>query len=150
MTPYEIQVADVAPIPTVVVRRRATLAQLPQVVPAACGTVWEFIRAKKVRAGRNVALYLSDQVDLEAGAEALGPLTSEGEVITSQLPGGRVATTKHIGPYTALAAAHQAVRRWCELHHHAVAQNWEIYAHWQAEWNADPSKIETDVYYLLG
>src|SRR5262245_13421153 len=150
MTPYEIQVVDIAPIPTVVVRRCATFAQLPQVVPAACGTVWEFLRAKKVRAGRNVALDLSDKVDLEAGAEALGPLTPEGEVIISQLPGGRVATTKHIGPYAALGAAHQAVRGWCERHHHALTiQNWEIYGHWQAEWNADPSKIETDVYYLL-
>jgi hypothetical protein len=27
--------------------------------------------------------------------------------------------------------------------------NWEIYGHWQNEWNKDPSQIRTDVYYLL-
>ena len=150
MTPYEINLIDVEPVPTVVVQRRATFAQLPQVVPAACGAVWEFIRATKMRAGRNVALYLSDQVDLEAGAEALGPVAAGGEIIASQLPGGRVATTRHTGPYAGLGAAHRAVREWCERHRHALAApNWEIYGHWQPEWNMDPSRIETDVFYLL-
>jgi hypothetical protein len=27
--------------------------------------------------------------------------------------------------------------------------NWEVYGHWQDEWNSDPSKIRTDVFYLL-
>jgi len=27
--------------------------------------------------------------------------------------------------------------------------NWEIYGHWQSEWNTNPSQIRTDVYYLL-
>src|SRR5262249_7184119 len=147
---YEIRVTDVAPIPTVVVRRHANSAQLSQVVPAACGAVWEFIRARSVRAGRNVALYLSAQVELEAGAEALGPIAPEGEIIASQLPGGRVATTRHLGPYAGLGAAHRAVREWCESHRLALAvPNWEIYGHWQDAWNTDPSRIETDVYYLL-
>jgi len=150
MPAYQISLIDVDPIPTVVVRRRATVAELPQVVPAACGTVWQFIRAKTVQAGRNVALYLSDHVDLEAGAEALGPFAPEGEIIRSQLPGGRVAMTTHVGPYGQLGSAHRAVREWCERHGQALATpNWEIYAHWQEAWNRDPSKIETQVYYLL-
>jgi hypothetical protein len=24
-----------------------------------------------------------------------------------------------------------------------------LYGHWQREWNADPSRVRTDVYYLL-
>jgi hypothetical protein len=27
--------------------------------------------------------------------------------------------------------------------------NWEIYGHWKDEWNNDPSKICTEVFYLL-
>ena len=104
MQSYDIRTHDLDPIPTIVVRRRATIAQLPRVVPAACGVAWEFIRAKKVRAGRNVALYLSDQVDLEAGADALEPFGPEGEVMASELPGGRVATTRHVGPYAELGS----------------------------------------------
>ncbi|MDB5328046.1 MAG: Bacterial transcription activator, effector binding domain, partial [Phycisphaerales bacterium] len=35
-------------------------------------------------------------------------------------------------------------------HGHAMAgPNWELYGHWDQSWNDDPSKIRTDVYYLL-
>jgi hypothetical protein len=27
--------------------------------------------------------------------------------------------------------------------------NWEVYGHWKDEWNSDPSKICTDVFYLV-
>mgnify|MGYP003299525465 CR=1 FL=1 len=33
--------------------------------------------------------------------------------------------------------------------HSVAGPNWEIDDHWQPEWNADPSRIRTDVYYLL-
>jgi effector-binding domain-containing protein len=27
--------------------------------------------------------------------------------------------------------------------------SWEIYGHWQPEWNSDPSQIRTDVFYQV-
>ncbi len=27
--------------------------------------------------------------------------------------------------------------------------NWEIYGHWQPEWNTDPLRIRTDVFYQV-
>jgi len=61
-----------------------------------------------------------------------------------------VAWAAHFGPYSGLGAAHDAVRRWCKANDHRLAgSNWEIYGHWQREWNADPSRVRTDVYYLL-
>ena len=138
--------------PTAVVRRRATIAQLPKVVPDACGLVWRVLRAEGVKgAGRHVALYLDDVVNLEVGVELDAPYTgSGGEVIDSSLPTGTVATTIHFGPYQRLSDAHHAIRDWCAKHGHKLAGvNWEIYDHWQDAWNNDPSKIRTDVYYLL-
>ena len=54
-------------------------------------------------------------------------------------------------PWPALrGAAHDAVRQWCATNNHRPAgPNWEIYGHSQPEWIADPSRIRTDVYYLL-
>lgn len=150
MTTHQVRLIDAAAIPTIVVQRRAPQGQLGQVVPAACGTVWQFIREHGVKAGRNVALYLSGAVDVEAGAEALGGFTPLGEIKRSQLPAGRVATTTHFGPYSGLGAAHHAVLEWCQRQGHALAvPSWEIYGHWQESWNSDPSKIETQVCYLL-
>ena len=61
-----------------------------------------------------------------------------------------MATVAHFGPYAGLGAAHDALRRWCESQHRTLAgPSWEIYGHWQANWNADPSLIRTDLYYQL-
>jgi len=56
----------------------------------------------------------------------------------------------HFGPYQQLGVAHQAIRDWCSGHNLQLAgPNWEIYGHWQDDWNADPSQIRTDVFYQL-
>ena len=73
-----------------------------------------------------------------------------GEVIGSATPSGPVAATTHYGPYGLLHKAQEAIRQWCMDHGHVLAgPNWEIYGHWQDEWDRDPSKITTDVFYLL-
>jgi hypothetical protein len=49
-----------------------------------------------------------------------------------------------------LDATQEAVRQWCRANNRQLADpNWEIYGHWQSEWNTNPSQIRTDVYYLL-
>ena len=136
--------------PAAIVRRRAKIPELPKVVPEACGIVWKMIRARQIKGGRHVALYLDDQINLEVGVELESPIAGDDELIASSLPVGRVATTTHFGPYQQLPLSHQAIRDWCAKNGHALAgPNWEVYGHWEDAWNKDPSKIRTDVYYLL-
>jgi effector-binding domain-containing protein len=148
---YDVRLEQVSSRPLAVVRRRASLQELPRVVPAACGTVWNVVRVQRIPgAGRHVAVYLDGQINLEVGVELESPFAGHGEVIGSSTPAGAVATTVHFGPYGQLHEAHRAIREWCANHGHALAgPNWEIYGHWMDEWNSDPSKIRTDVFYLL-
>ena len=149
---YDVKLETaMAPRPLAVVRRRATVQQLPKVVPDACGLVWGVIRAQHVKgAGRHVALYLGDQINLEVGVELETPWPGHGDVVASALPAGTVATTVHFGPYQRLHEAHQAIRDWCANHGYPLAgPNWDIYGHWLDAWNNDPSQIRTDVFYLL-
>ncbi len=148
---YDIRLEQVSSRPLAVVRRRASLQELSKVIPAACGAVWNTIRANQITgAGRLVALYLDDQINLEVGVELDAPFAGSGEVVASALPAGTVATAVHFGPYDRLHEAHRAIRDWCANHGHALAgPNWEIYGHWVDAWNRDPSKIRTDVFYLL-
>ncbi len=138
-----------------VVRRSARAGELPRVVPAACGAVWNALRARAVTgAGCNVALYLdaSDGViRLEVGVEYGGPLDARDDgLVRSALPAGAVATLTHFGPYGGLGRAHAAIVAWCHQHGHVLAgPNWEVYGHWVDAWNHDPSAIRTDVFYLL-
>jgi predicted small metal-binding protein len=61
-----------------------------------------------------------------------------------------MAWATHFGHYSGLGAAHDPVRQWCRANNRQLAgPNWEIYGHWQSEWNANPSRIRTDVYDLL-
>jgi effector-binding domain-containing protein len=148
---YDVRLERLTSRPLAVVRRRAASHELSRVVPDACGTVWGVVRAQKIPgAGRHVALYLDCQINLEVGVELEAPFAGYGEVVGSATPAGLVVTTTHYGPYGRLNEAHEAIRVWCANNGHALAgPSWEIYGHWIDEWNRDPSKITTDIYYLL-
>lgn len=148
---YEIRLEQSVPGPIAVIRRRVGVEDLPKVIPAGCGTVWEVVRARSIAgAGRHVAVYLDDRINLEVGVELEAPFGGHGEVADSATPGGPVAATTHRGPYGRLHEAHEAIRQWCSSHGRGLAGPfWEIYGHWREEWNRDPSRITTDVYYLL-
>ena len=148
---YDVRLEQLSSRPLAVVRRRASLQELAKAIPDACDTVWNVDRAQKVPgAGRHVAIYWDDVFNLEVGVELDAPFAGHEEVVGSATPGGTVATAVHFGPYQRLPEAHQAIRRWCAKHGYTLAgPNWEIYGHWVHEWCDDPSKIRTDVLYLV-
>lgn len=147
---YQIKVKDAEAILTAVIRSRVQPNELSKFVPAACGEVWSFARSTGLlRPGRHTALYLEEGL-VEVGAEVSERFTGNDRVHCSQLPAGRVVTTTHFGPYQRLGEAHAEIRRWCAEHGHRLSNIcWEIYGHWDESWNADPSKIRTDVFHLL-
>lgn len=147
---YEVHLQRLDSIPLAVIRRQVRASELARVVPECCGLVWNQVRAQQARGGRHVAVYWDDGIRLEVGVELLGPFAEKGDVVLSATPAGEVASATHLGPYGGLGAAHDAVQQWCKANHHRLAgPSWEIYGHWQDAWNADPSQIRTDVYYLL-
>ena len=143
----DVAVAEVQSCPIAVVRRRAAQRDLPVVVPAACGEVWAFIKAHGVQgAGRHVAFYLDDVMNLEIGVEVTDQFAGAGEVIRSATPAGLVATAAHIGPYSGLFQTHQVIHHWCKAQGLVFAgPSWEIYGHM-----TDPAAPpRTDIFYLL-
>ena len=150
MPSYAVQVSRLESVPLAVIRRQAMRADLPRVVPECCGRVWDVVRAQQTKAGRHVAIYWDGSIRLEVGVELHGAFVDDGEVVRSATPAGAVASTTHLGPYGGLGAAHAAVRQWCAANGHTLAgPNWEVFGHWLREWDDDPSRIRTDVYYLL-
>ena len=150
MTSYSFLLRKLDSVPLAVIRRHAKPSELTRVVPECCGLVWNVVRAQRAKAGRHVAIYWDSTIRLEVGAELYGPFEEQGEVVCSATPPGPTASVTHYGPYSGLGAAHEAVRTWCEANHHRLAgPNWEIYGHWQNEWNSDPSLIRTEVCYQL-
>lgn len=148
---YQIELSLSEAIHTAVIRGRVRADELPRFVPTACGEVWAFIQSAGLpRPGRHVALYLDAQGSVEVGAEVSEPFVGNERVHCSRLPAGRVVRTTHFGPYSLLSEAHAAIREWCvENGHRCSGVSWELYGHWDESWNADPSKIRTDVFHLL-
>lgn len=150
MKAYDVRFERLDSVPLAVIRRQAQKSELSRLVPELCGQVWKAIQAQHAKGGRHVAVYWDGGIRLEVGVELDGPFIERDDVGRSATPEGPVAWTTHLGPYGGLGAAHDAVRRWCESNgHHLAGPSWEIYGHWLPEWNADPSRIRTDIYYLI-
>jgi len=61
-------------------------------------------------------------------------------------PAGSAATTLLVGPYSRMAAAHDAIHAWCAANGKQIGDaSWELYG----DWTDDESRLETRIYYLL-
>ena len=150
MGSYAIRVDRSDGIAVAVIRRQARPSDLARLVPECCGLVWNAVRSQQAKGGRHVAIYWDNSIRLEVGVELQGPFAEQGDVVHSATPAGTVASTTHFGPYGGLGAAHDAIHQWSRANNRVLAgPRWEIYGHWLPEWNADPSRIRTDIYYLL-
>lgn len=75
-----------------------------------------------------------------------GPFDAIGDVTWRETPSGWAARSVHRGDYGTLGVTNRAIREWCREHHKTLAgPSWEVYGHWEP----DPTKLVTEVYYLL-
>lgn len=66
--------------------------------------------------------------DVEAGFPASRQIEGSGDVQPSELPGGQVAVTIHIGPYDQMEPAYDALAAWVSGHGGELAGDaWEVY-----------------------
>ena len=137
---YEVSVLNVPAQPIRVVRSRATRLNLPIQIRAAFD---QFYSNFKSHGELNIAFYPGSDIrgDFEI---CCGVQVESGG--NDQTPGGAVAITTHMGPYTALKGAHSAIHKWVRENGYTFAgPSWEVYGHW----SEDPAQLRTDVFYLL-
>jgi effector-binding domain-containing protein len=139
--------ATVEPRLTAVVAETTTWAEYPNVWPRLLDEVYGVVRPRpELSPGdgwHNVMLYKDDTPSVEVGVLVGSAFAPEGRVVTSQLPGGRVATITHYG-YAGLGDAHAAVQRFAAEQGLALTGvRWELYGHG----HEDP--IEIQISYLV-
>ena len=118
---------------------RVRASELPKVVPEGCGLVWSFVRARQLRAGRHVAVYWDCTIRLEVGVELIHLFQDGGDVVQSATPAGRAASVAHSVPMITWYGSPVAILGGSAQNLELAGPNWEVYGHWQDEWNADPS-----------
>lgn len=148
----EVTVVKLEPSYIASVRRRTTFKELPGQIRGYFDIVWPVIRAGKATKaghGHNVAVYRNASkqgVDVECGVQVAGKFDKAGEVECREMPLGEAVTAVHFGPYDRLGEAHDRVTAWIRNSDRKFSGvSWEIYG----DWDDDPAKVRTDVFYLL-
>lgn len=151
---YVVTLDTVIAQPIAAVRERCAIKDIPAMWRPALDQVWVYLRTHEgvwPPGGRNLFLYhhptQRDQpMDIDFGVEVARRFNDGGAVRYVETPTGQVAKTLHVGPYNGLPQAHMAVHQWCTQNGKQIgAHSWETYG----DWNADESKLETEVFYLL-
>jgi AraC family transcriptional regulator len=113
---YDIEVKDLPTQHAVAIRETATAKGLGPAMRQLYPVVWSFLEKRGVRpAGPSFGVYHSfseEEVDFEAGFPVAEPVEGEGRIRAIELPATRAAVTVHVGPYTTISQAHDALDSW--------------------------------------
>jgi effector-binding domain-containing protein len=130
MTTFTVETID--PQPAAVVRAEVPMAELRSVFDRGFGEVMRVAEAQGVAiAGPPFGFYPrmpTDTVEVAVGFPVATEVTPDGDVVPFELPGGRVVTGMHVGPYESLEATYGALTGWAAAKGHSLAgQMWESY-----------------------
>jgi effector-binding domain-containing protein len=148
---YEITIKEVPQQLLAAARQRTTFARISAEIGRLLEPVWALIKTERPdlrKDGHNVALYWDETGDgsIEVGVQVVKKFEDTDAVVNSATPAGSVATTAHFGSYDQLGRASDAVRAWCQTNGYALAGPfWEVFG----DWEDDPAKLRTDVFYLV-
>jgi effector-binding domain-containing protein len=144
-----VEIHEVRARETAVVRLEVPPEGLKHAIVAGLAEVGELVQQAGVGfAGPPFARYLEwgpERCLAEVGVPVIRPAPKVGRVGPGRLPGGRVASIVHVGPYEELAATYGRLQAWLEATGRGeLGPMWEVY--WsdpQAE--PDPATWRTEI-----
>jgi len=146
----EYSIVDYESRPTAIVRGRVKLDDLPTFFARSLPLVLEAIEAQgAIPGGEPFAYYRAvpnGSVDVEAGFPVVGAFAATGMVLPGHLPGGRVITGLHLGPYDSVGHTYARMIAWAIAHGLQPTQDmWEVYLT-DPEREPDPSHWRTGLF----
>jgi effector-binding domain-containing protein len=113
---YQCELLDRSAQPTLAIRTRTAVQNLPQVLGQAYGAIIQYAGQLGVQPSGApfVAYYNMDMqdLDIEIGFPFAQALTGRGNIRAGEIPGGRAATCVHTGPYDQVRGAYEALQKW--------------------------------------
>jgi effector-binding domain-containing protein len=140
-----VEIVDVPSSSLAAITCRVAWAEIPGAIKRALDVVWPALRTQDVKTNHNVVVYREpgpDGVTLDIGVQVLGAFTGTDDVALIAAPAGRAAHVVHLGPYSELGKAHDAVTAYCNDNGHPPGVHWEVYG----DWTDDVAQLRTDVY----
>ena len=99
--------------PVLSIRTRTAVNNLPQEIARAYAAIVQYMgELGTYPSGPPFAAYYNmdmEDLDVELGMPVTEELPGKGEIQSSEIPGGQVATCIHVGPYSAVELAYKAL-----------------------------------------
>ena len=137
---------------TLSIRTRTSVQDLPQVFGKAYGAIAQYLgELGEQPAGPPFAAYYNmdmQNLDVEIGFPVSKKLSGKGDIKASEIPGGKVATCLHVGPYSAIAPAYNALSQWIKDNgYEATGVTYEMYLNDPAQ--TPPEELQTQILFPL-
>jgi effector-binding domain-containing protein len=128
-TQYDIEVVERHREDAAVIRGRAAHGQVGPFIPEALGELFDNLGMDPIVGPPFCRIdMMEEEFGLEVGFPVERPVEAIGRIEPSELPGGPVATTMHVGPYDTVASAYFALEAWMREHHYVqTGPPWEAY-----------------------
>jgi effector-binding domain-containing protein len=150
LMPYEVTVKELQPQPVVSIRLHG-LENISEVMGPTLGELFGYIaQSGGFPAGPPFTIYpdtevAADEMDFDVCVPVSRLLTATDRIDACELPGGRAAATVHMGPYTDVGGAYQALMTWIQAHGHETAgPPREVYLTDPSQVD-DPAQLRTEV-----
>jgi len=137
--------------PALAIRTRAAVQDLPKVFGDAYGAIMQYLaELGEQPAGMPYAAYYNmdmQNLDLEIGFPVARKIAGKGDVQPSEFPGGKLASTVHIGPYDQVGPAYDALMHWVGTQgYEATGVAYEVY---YSGPETPPQEIKTEIVFPL-
>ena len=110
---YDCEIVEQPAQPTLSIRTRAAVQELPQVLGKGYGAIMQYLGEVGVSpTGHPFVIYYNmdmQDMDIELGFPVLQPLPGKGEVHAARMEAGKVATCLYVGPYADCGPAYEAL-----------------------------------------
>jgi effector-binding domain-containing protein len=129
---HGFKLVELKPQPGLAIREKLAFADIPGKMAGFFEELCRFIDERHISVvGPPFACYHSwndKETEMEVGLPVGPGAAGEGRIQLMSLPGGRVVTGMHIGPYDKLAESYNTMSEWMKAHGHTPANKmWEAY-----------------------
>jgi effector-binding domain-containing protein len=148
MMTYPCEIKQQAAQPTLYVRRRTPVQNLPQVLGQVYGDITQHLtQLNEKPAGPPFVAYHNmnmQNLDCEIGFPVAKALPGKGDIQPGELPSGTVAVCLYTGPYAEIGPAYEELNRWIASHHFRVLGiAYEMYLNDPQQ--TPPNKLQTRI-----
>ena len=148
---YKCKLLELPDQPVLIMKTTTAAKNLPEFFGKAFGGIMEFLgKLGQKPAGMPFGAYYNmdmENLEVEAGWPVEQKIEGKGEIISSKIPGGKFASTIHVGSYDSVGPAYEALEKWAkDQGFEPTGVAYEYYLNDPSEEGVEP---ETEIRYSL-